>query len=307
MADLAGSLASASSAASTASLASDVKSLDNLRMQAKTDPDKALKQAAIQFEALFMQMLLKSMRDATPKYDTTASDAGRMYTGMLDQQLSQTLSSQTQSGKGLGLADIMMKQLSRSNPPGEGARDALRGTTQTPAAGLEKIERATTSARGHATAPQAFVDTMLPHAREAGEATGVPARFILGQAALESGWGKSEIRGPNGAQSFNLFGIKAGANWTGRTVSVTTTEYVDGQPRKQVEKFRAYGSYAEGFSDYARLIATNPRYAAAVKPGNDAAGFAQGLARGGYATDPAYADKLTRVINSSLFTQRGLA
>ena len=219
MADLAGSLASASSAASTASLASDVKSLDNLRMQAKTDPDKALKQAAIQFEALFMQMLLKSMRDATPKYDTTASDAGRMYTGMLDQQLSQTLSSQTQSGKGLGLADIMMKQLSRSNPPGEGARDALRGTTQTPAAGLEKIERATTSARGHATAPQAFVDTMLPHAREAGEATGVPARFILGQAALESGWGKSEIRGPNGAQSFNLFGIKAGANWTGRTGS----------------------------------------------------------------------------------------
>lgn len=307
MADLAGSLASASSAASTASLASDVKSLDSLRMQAKTDPDKALKQAAIQFEALFMQMLLKSMRDATPKYDTTASDAGRMYTGMLDQQLSQTLSSQSSSGKGLGLADIMMKQLSRSHPPGEGARDAVRGTKQTPAAGLEKIEGATISARVDATTPQTFVDTMLPHAREAGEATGVPARFILGQAALESGWGKSEIRGANGAQSFNLFGIKAGANWTGKTVSVTTTEYVDGQPRKQVEKFRAYGSYAEGFSDYARLIATNPRYAAAVRPGNDAAGFAQGLARGGYATDPAYADKLTRVINSSLFTQRGLA
>ena len=160
------------------------------------------------------------------------------------------------------------------------------------------------STKGDATAPQNFVDSMRPNAVEASNATGVPARFILGQAALESGWGKSEIRGPDGAQSFNLFGIKAGANWNGRTVSVTTTEYVDGQARKQVEKFRAYTSYTEGFSDYARLIANNPRYAAAVKPGNDAAGFAQGLARGGYATDPAYAAKLTRVINSNLFAQR---
>lgn len=301
--------ASAASAASSAALAADARSLEALRSQAKTDPDKALKQAASQFEALFMQMLLKSMRDAVPQYDAMTSDASRMYTSMLDQQMSQGF-----AGKGLGLAEIMVKQLERAQQP----RDARPG----PAAGLEKIERALWSARSaeqgavagaaQASGPggasaQKFVDAMLPHAVGASASTGVPARFILGQAALESGWGKGEIRAADGSQSFNLFGIKAGSNWTGRTTSVTTTEFVDGVARKQVEKFRAYASYEEGFRDYARLIATNPRYAAAVRPGNDAAAFAQGLARGGYATDPAYADKLTRVINSSLLTQRGLA
>jgi flagellar protein FlgJ len=287
-------LATAASAASSASLAADSRSLDALRTQAKKDPDKALKAAATQFEALFMQMLLKSMRDAVPQYDPAASDAGRTYTGMLDQQLSQTL-----SGKGLGLADVMMKQLSRSQAP--------KDPNAVPIAGLDKIRKATSAVQSEASTPQKFVDTMLPNAIEASNATGVPARFILGQAALESGWGKSEIRGADGSPSFNLFGVKAGANWGGKTVSVTTTEYVNGQPRKQVEKFRAYDSYAAGFSDYARLIANNPRYAAAVRPGNDAAGFAQGLARGGYATDPAYAAKLTRVINSNLLAQRGQA
>jgi len=307
----------ASAASSTAALAmdgrtlaSDARSLDALRTQAKSDPDKALKQAASQFEALFMQMLLKSMRDAVPQYDAMSSEAGRMYTGMLDQQMTQTMA----AGKGIGLADMMVKQLARSQQP----KDAAPGQGAGPAAGLEKIQRAVISAQatgqdtaavsqGAGTAPQKFVDSMLPHAVEASNATGVPARFILGQAALESGWGKSEIRGADGANSYNLFGVKAGANWTGKTMSVTTTEYVDGVARKQVEKFRAYSSYAEGFSDYARLIANNPRYAAAVKPGNDAAAFAQGLARGGYATDPAYAAKLTRVINSNLLAQRGLA
>ena len=281
-------------------LATDTRSLEALRAQAKKDPDKALKAAATQFEALFMQMLLKSMRDATPQFDPAASDAGRTYTAMLDQQLSSTL-----SGKGLGLADVMMKQLSRAQQPQGGK--FVPEAKAAPTVGLEKLRNATSAAQVDGTAPQKFVDAMLPEAMEASKATGVPARFILGQAALESGWGKSEIRAADGAPSHNLFGIKAGPGWTGKTTSVTTTEYVNGVARKQVEKFRAYDSYAEGFSDYARLIANNPRYAAAVKPGNDAAGFAQGLARGGYATDPAYAAKLTRVINSNLFAQRGLA
>ena len=291
-----------SSAAANAALATDSRSLDALRNQAKKDPDKALKAAATQFEALFMQMLLKSMREATPQFDPAASEAGRTYTGMLDQQLSQTL-----SGKGLGLADVMMKQLSRAQQPKDGKALTPADAKVVPAAGLEKLQRATSAAQTEGTTPQKFVDSMLPEAIEASKATGVPARFILGQAALESGWGKGEIRAADGTPSHNLFGIKAGPGWTGKTTSVTTTEYVNGQPRKQVEKFRAYDSYADGFSDYARLIANNPRYAEAVKPGNDAAGFAQGLARGGYATDPAYAAKLTRVINSNLVAQRGLA
>lgn len=301
MAGLSATLPQAQSSSGASSIATDSRSLDALRTQAKNDPDKALKQAASQFEALFMQMLLKSMRDATPQYDPTVSDAGRMYSGMLDQQLSQTLTSQTQSGggKGLGLAEVMLRQLSRPQVP--------KDQNPTPVAGLEKIEQATVAAKSDAGTPQQFVDRMLPDALEASKASGVPARFILGQAALESGWGKSEIRGADGSASHNLFGIKAGGNWTGKTVSVTTTEYVDGIARKQVEKFRAYDSYAQGFGDYARLIANNPRYAAAVRPGNDAAGFAQGLQRGGYATDPAYAAKLTRVINSNLLAQRGQA
>jgi flagellar protein FlgJ len=220
-----------------------------------------------------------------------------MYAGMLDQQLSQTLAGKGDGKtKGLGLAEMMIRQLAPKKP-----------STADKVAGAEKIERATSEVRAAGKAPQEFVDKMLPHAIEAGKETGVPARFILGQAALESGWGKGEIRAADGSASHNLFGIKAGPGWKGRSVAVTTTEYVDGKPRKQVEKFRAYASYAEGFRDYARLIANNPRYAAAVKPGNDAAGFAQGLARGGYATDPAYAEKLTRVINSTLLAQRGVA
>jgi len=282
------------SAVAAGALATDSRSLDALRAQARNEPDKAIKAAATQFEAMFMQLLLKSMRDATPQFDPASSDAVKTYTGMLDQQLSQTM-----SGKGMGLADLIARQLSRAQKPGD--------RNPVPAAGIQKLQSANITAQAGSDTPQKFIDAMLPQAAAASNATGVPTRFILGQAALESGWGKHEIRAADGAPSHNLFGIKAGRGWTGNTVSVTTTEYVNGQPRKQVEKFRVYGSYAEGFSDYARLIAGNPRYAAAVKPGNDAAGFANGLARGGYATDPDYATKLTRVINSSLFVRRGLA
>jgi flagellar protein FlgJ len=246
-------------------LAVDARSLDALRAQAKADPDKALKQAAAQFESLFMQMLLKSMRQTLPQQGPFDNDTTRTYTALLDQQLSQGL-----SGKGLGLAEAMARQLARASGAG-----AAHAAAQPGDAG-------------------AFAERMRPHAEAASQATGVPAPFILGQAALESGWGAREIPG-----SHNLFGIKAGAGWSGATVEAATTEYEGGEPVKRVEKFRAYGSYAEGFADYARLLAANPRYAAALEHGGDASAFAQGLAQGGYATDPAYAEKLTRVINST--------
>ena len=127
---------------------------------------------------------------------------------------------------------------------------------------------------------------------------------MVAQAAHESGWGRREIRQADGTSAHNLFGIKAGASWTGKTAEVMTTEVIDGQPRKVMAKFRAYGSYDESFRDYARLMKNNPRYAGVVTAGNDAQGFAQGLQRAGYATDPAYADKLTRVINTALRVQR---
>ena len=137
---------------------------------------------------------------------------------------------------------------------------------------------------------------MRHHAEEAARSLGVPAHFIVGQAALETGWGKHEIKGADGSNSRNLFGIKAGGNWTGKTVDVVTTEYYNGVPRKIVDKFRAYDSYADSFRDYAKLIGGNSRYAAAAQAGADVGLFARGLVKGGYATDPRYAAKLTQVI-----------
>jgi Muramidase (flagellum-specific) len=128
---------------------------------------------------------------------------------------------------------------------------------------------------------EAFVQKLLPHARAASASSGIPASFMMGQAALETGWGRSEIRGADGQNSHNLFGIKAGGSWKGRTVDIVTTEYVNGKPQKQVDTFRAYDSYADAFRDYANLLRGNARYQNAIAQGQDAAGFAQGLAAGG--------------------------
>jgi peptidoglycan hydrolase FlgJ len=147
-----------------------------------------------------------------------------------------------------------------------------------------------------------FRDRVMAYAQEVSQATGIPARFVLGQAALESGWGRRELRAADGTPSHNLFGIKAGGNWRGRVVEATTTEYVNGVARKTVEQFRAYGSYADAFRDYANLLRSSPRYAdllAQAARGIDETGFAQGLQKAGYATDPGYADKLSRTIKTT--------
>jgi len=149
-----------------------------------------------------------------------------------------------------------------------------------------------------------FVRNHTEAARSAEASSGIPASFMVAQAAHESGWGKREILNADGSSSHNLFGIKAGPGWKGAVAEITTTEYIDGQPRKVVAKFRAYGSYAESFSDYARLMKESPRYSQVVANASTPRGFAEGLQQAGYATDPAYADKLTRVINTTLRLQR---
>jgi flagellar protein FlgJ len=141
-------------------------------------------------------------------------------------------------------------------------------------------------------------------AKAAEAATGIPANNILGQAALESGWGKHEIKMKDGSSSHNLFGIKATSNWTGKVAEVTTTEYIGGVARKVTAKFRAYDSYEEAFKDHAKLLSQSPRYSATVAKADTAHEYARGLQKAGYATDPAYADKLTRVINTTLRLQR---
>ena len=257
---------------SLSGLAADSQALDRLRFQARQAPDQALKQVAQQFEMVFLNMMMKSMRDATPQDGMMDSEQTKLFTGMLDQQLAQEMSK-----RGVGLAEVMVRQLSGHQAPVAAPASA--------AAAYQPMSQ------------QDFIARMQPHAERASRATGVPADFIMGQAALESGWGRREIKNPDGSSSFNLFGIKAGSDWKGKVAEVTTTEYHNGVASKQVARFRAYDSYAESFQDYARLLSENPRYAGALGQTN-AVDFAQSLQKAGYATDPRYADKLAGVIGS---------
>ena len=278
----------------SSSLAASTQSLDKLRAQAKQSPDQALKAAAQQFETVFMNMMLKSMREATPQDGMFDSEQTKMFTGMLDQQLAQNMSS-----RGVGLADVMVRQLSKSISPNVAATSPGKAAATPPLtpkpAASEKPAIALPSAYSE-NFQQGFVQRMTPYAVQASQETGVPASLMMGQAALESGWGRREIRLPDGSNSYNLFGVKATGNWNGKVAEVTTTEYHNGVPHKQVEKFRAYGSYAEAFSDYAHLLSNNPRYASVVQGGQGAPAAAHALQRAGYATDPNYADKLVKVM-----------
>jgi len=297
-----------------ANLAISAQSLDSLRAKAKQSPDQALKAAAQQFEAVFMNLMMKSMRDATPQDGLFDSEQSKMYTGMLDQQLAQNM-----AGKGIGLAEIMIRQLGgaanaaaaneRTTNAGKGiglAETMIRQPGGAPNAvtAYEKItsqgavnDQSAKDQTQHIQTPRDFVQHFAGVAAQVSNETGVPVHLMLGQAALESGWGRREIRTADGNTSHNLFGIKATGDWNGKVAEVVTTEYRDGVATKQVAKFRAYDSYAEAFSDYARLLRDNPRYAPVMAQGQNPAAAAQALQRAGYATDPNYADKLAGVMN----------
>lgn len=306
----------------TARLALDTNSLNGLRQSAKDGAPAALKEAATQFEALFINMMMKSMRDATPQEGLLDNQQTKTFTTMLDQQMSQNL-----ARRGVGLADVLVRQLGAQQMGqqalaigADGAGAAAPGAPGLPAAanGAAMYQRGAAAGQagpagkapplpptlenGRVQAPhvRAFQEKLHEHAHAAEQSTGIPAKFMLGQAALESGWGKRMIRNADGTSSNNLFGIKAGPNWKGKVATAVTTEYVNGKPQRRVEKFRAYDSPADSFRDYARMIANNPRYEKVMASGGDAEAFARGLQRAGYATDPNYAAKLTRLIKHSL-------
>ena len=144
-------------------------------------------------------------------------------------------------------------------------------------------------------ARQMFLASILPSAQEAAQQLGVSPKILAAQAALESGWGRHPLRSPEGADTHNLFGVKTGSRWQGGAVDARTTEYMNGDAQQVIERFRSFPDYASAFRDFARLLRDNPRYQAALNTGSDARAYAQGLIRGGYATDPAYAEKLVRV------------
>ncbi len=295
-------------------LAIDSQGLEALRLKARGNPGSAVAAASKQFEALFLGMMLKGMRSATPQEGPFDSEQTRLYTSLLDQQLAQHMAK-----RGTGLAEVMARQLAPnftdSSKPGHPfaetpaappaappiARPAVPPAA-TPAVTPAAAQASRASAAVSSVAPGEpagnFVSRIWAHAMEAAQALRVQPRFLVGQAALESGWGRHEIRTADGQPSHNLFGIKAGGNWKGPSVEKTTTEYVNGAAVTITDKFRVYASYSESFRDYTNLLRDNARYAGVLGQG-DARGFAQGLQRGGYATDPAYADKLVSVINST--------
>ncbi|AIO49473.1 flagellar assembly peptidoglycan hydrolase FlgJ [Burkholderia cenocepacia] len=314
----------------TQRFALDVQGFDALRAQAKQSPQAGAKAVAGQFDAMFTQMMLKSMRDASPDGGLFDSHTSKMYTSMLDQQLAQQMST-----RGIGVADALMKQLLRNAGVGAGVGAGSDTAADVGAGGIGGLgtagnegslaamnamakayanaanNGALAGARGYSagsalTPPlkgasgvqdaDAFVDRLAGPAQAASATTGIPARFIVGQAALESGWGKREIRAADGSTSYNVFGIKANKGWTGRTVSALTTEYVNGTPRRVVAKFRAYDSYEHAMTDYANLLKNNPRYAGVLSASRSVEGFAHGMQKAGYATDPNYAKKLISIM-----------
>jgi flagellar protein FlgJ len=262
----------------------DPQALSSLKREARAQDPAALKEAAKQFESLFTQMLLKSMREASKSFGDSmfGSDQADFYQGLFDDQMALHLS----QGKGLGLADMLFRQLMQSS--GDGERIAAIEASAPAHPG-------NTTHRAVAQSKEDFVRTYLPYAEQAARELGVDARALLAQAALETGWGKSVPCTATGECSYNFFGIKATGRWSGATVSVPTLEFEDGLPVRKAERFRAYSSPADSFRDYAALIRNNPRYGAALGAGSDVASFASALQRGGYATDPEYADKIVAV------------
>jgi len=294
----------------------DAQGLGSLKQSAKAGSPEALKGAATQFEAMFINQMMKSMRDATPQDGLMDNQQTKMFTSMLDQQLSQNLAK-----RGMGLADVLTRQLSVQTDAkalaigGEAStaigRDGVAAALDIPLKpkagplkeGLDAgLQTQGISASGRTQAPhvQAFQEKLGAHSAAAEQVTGVPAKFMLGQAALETGWGKRMIRNADGTNSNNLFGIKAGPGWKGKVATAVTTEYVNGVAHRRVEKFRAYDTPADSFKDYARLLANNPRYEKVINSAGSPEAFAHGLQRAGYATDPNYGHKLSKIIKNSL-------
>jgi flagellar protein FlgJ len=314
----------------------DFAALTRLKAAARMDKRASTSTVARQFETLFTQMMLKSMRSASLGSGILDSEQSKQYRDLADSQLAMSLSTR---GNGLGIAKMLERQLlGHDVKDADSTPHALNPLPQRPEAmqkldgadastttqpsisddaktlrnGLHPVWRAALTAIDRAsngsvdkiskTLPAnatEFVKTMLPAAQAAADKLGVSVRAVLAHAALETGWGKHMPRAANGASSNNLFGIKAGSNWDGAKARVSTTEYENGVAVRRVDSFRAYDSPTAAFNDYADLIAGNPRYASALGHGDNVRSFATALQRGGYATDPSYASKLAHIADSA--------
>ncbi len=284
----------------------ELAALSALRAGAGRGDPQSLGEVASQFESLFLHMLLKSMRAATPESALFGGPGMRMYNDLFDLQVSQALA----ENRSLGIARLLVEQLgatvAESRPPAssagpEPASSAPGGRPERPAP-----TTGTAGTAGRATqfsSPEQFVDALHPHAVRAGTTIGVPPTVLLAQAALETGWGRFVIRHADGRSSHNLFGVKAGRGWDGPRVRVSTLESVDGLLERVGAEFRSYANPAASFDDYVDLVTSNPRYRIALQRAPQPAGYLHGLQSAGYATDPRYAKKILEIMGLPIFSR----
>lgn len=316
----------------------DLNSLNKINVQSRTDKAAAMQSVAHQFESMMVQQMMKSMRQANEAFasgDMLGSSEEKFYQDMFDSQLSLSLSQGR--GFGIAEALLRQFRGKYAVEGATGAAVAIvPGQGDAPAASLQNVARrqamqalanmpgveatpemaeavyqlfqgedqaseksnAPVDASAIDGSPEGFVTTLRPVAERIARQLGIDGRILLSQAALETGWGQKVLQRSGGASSFNFFNIKAGSDWQGATVTVPTIEYQNGVAVREVATFRAYSSPEESFSDYANLIAENPRYQQALARGGNATAYIRALAAAGYATDPRYADKVLAIFSS---------
>ena len=290
------------------SVYTDLSGLNSISSLGRKNTPEAMRQVAQQFESLFLNIMLKAMRDSTAVFaegNYLQSNEMEFHQENLDNQLSLSMS----EGRGLGLANVLYEQMmgqygmsgtSRQEPARESTGpigQALQDLKPAPVNEVP-VAAAQTIPESSIESPQEFVERLYPIAEEVASSIGVDPRVLLAQSALETGWGRKVIAMPDGSNSHNLFGIKADSRWTGNQTTVNTVEYRDGVAAQEKASFRSYDSYEESFRDYVNFLQENPRYQQALEQTHDARSFAQGLQNAGYATDPIYAKKIDRVMNS---------
>ncbi len=268
---------------STANTYTDTNGLSALKKDPKSP--QSISAVAQQVEALFLQMVLKSMRDASAAMGESTSNEMGMYQDMFDKQVSLTLSEH----QNLGFGALLKRQLS-----GKPESTTAPATPKTGAAAAS-----VSAALAHS--PTQFVARVLPAIRRAAATLGVNPEGLLAQAALETGWGQRMPRTADGAPSLNLFGIKAGAEWSGARATADTVEFSGGVAARRRTAFRAYGSIEESVRDFANLLKNSPRYHEALAAGNNTQAYIKSMGRTGYATDPEYSNKLNEVLSSDAF------
>ena len=289
---------------SSAGVYTDFSGLTALRTKARDDQAEARGEVARQFESIFLQMMLKTMRKAKLAESMFDGEAMQKYRDMHDQQLAVHLA----GAGGIGLADVIEKQLAGGSHFGGQKNRSLDDYQNRPVYGQHLLPKKAEQKVSQASdtnndgiefdgSVETFVDKLKPYAEKAAAALGLQPVALLAQAALETGWGKSQMKTADGTPSFNLFGIKADTRWNGKQAAVSTLEFRDGIAQKEKANFRAYDSYQQAFDDYTKFISDNPRYQQAVRKAADPKSYFSALQHAGYATDPEYANKIMSILN----------